>query len=286
MSKLKLALPNKGRMQQAILTLLADAGLSIRGDQHDRALVAQLGDDFEALFVRAADIPELVADGVVDAGITGWDLVQEADRNLSELLDLQLGKCSLILAVPTASEIDDIGDFQDNFRVATSFPHLAEVFFSGHGKPVAIVPVSGAAEAAPQLGIADGIVDLLSTGSTLRVNGLKQIEVVLHSSARLVIRDDRAPNELLDDLAVALQSVLHAKDKRYLMANVPRGSVGQVQSVLPGLRGPTIIDVFGTDDVVAVHAVVEASAVFRTVTQLKGLGGEGILVTRIERLMP
>jgi ATP phosphoribosyltransferase len=157
---------------------------------------------------------------------------------------------------------------------------------------VEVVPVSGAAEIAPHLGIADIVVDLTSTGSTLRINGLREVATVLESSARLVTRRaDAAPVDLnkrraLDELVTALESVCHARGQRYVMANVPRAALDRVKEVLPGLNGPTVIDILNGGQHVAVHAVVPAASVYRTIARLKALGGAGILVTRIERLMP
>jgi ATP phosphoribosyltransferase len=152
--------------------------------------------------------------------------------------------------------------------------------------------VSGAAEIAPHLGIADIVVDLTSTGSTLKVNGLREVATVLESSARLItpVADkrgiSRAKQTALDELATALESVVRARGQRYVMANVPRLALDRVKEVLPGLNGPTVIDILNGGQHVAVHAVVPATAIFRTIAQLKALGGGGILVTRIERLMP
>jgi ATP phosphoribosyltransferase len=152
--------------------------------------------------------------------------------------------------------------------------------------------VSGAAEIAPHLGIADIVVDLTSTGSTLKVNGLREVATVLESTARLVTRVadadrlDPSKRRALDDLADALASVLRARGQRYVMANVPRAALDRVKEVLPGLNGPTVIDILNGGQHVAVHAVVPETAIFRTIAQLKALGGAGILVTRIERLMP
>jgi ATP phosphoribosyltransferase len=154
-----------------------------------------------------------------------------------------------------------------------------------------MVPVSGAAEIAPHLGIADVIVDLTSTGSTLRVNNLREVATVLESSARLLAapvegKPNAARERALDELTTALASVLRARGQRYLMANVPRSALGRVKEILPGVSGPTVIDILNGGSHVAVHAVVPQSAVYRTIACLKELGGEGVLVTRIERLMP
>jgi len=165
-------------------------------------------------------------------------------------------------------------------------------FFDRPGCHVEVVPVSGAAEIAPHLGIADIVVDLTSTGSTLKVNGLREVATVLESSARLVTRmsgtapADSTKRRAFDELAAALESVLRARGQRYVMANVPRAALDRVKEVLPGLNGPTVIDIMNGGEHVAVHAVVPAAAIFRTIAQLKALGGAGILVTRIERLMP
>ncbi len=287
MNPLKLALPNKGRLFEEVKGTLSDAGLEAR-TASDRALTASLGDEFTALFVRAQDIPTFVADGAADAGITGWDCVSESGRELESLLDLGFGRCRLVVA-GRATGPSAIEDVPDGAAVATSFPNLAKAFFEGRGKRVRIAEMSGAAEVAPHLGIADLIVDLVSTGSTLRVNGLVELGTVLESSARLVAQPRAVRSErtlkALDELAVALESVVRARGQRYLMANAPRAKLDEIARVLPGLNGPTVVDL--KDEVfVAVHAVVAERQVYRTIARLKELGCEGILVTRIERLTP
>jgi ATP phosphoribosyltransferase len=287
---LKIALPNKGRLADETRELFEDAGLPVRA-RGERALSASLGGEFEAIFVRAQDIPEFVADGVADAGVTGWDLVCESERELDVRLDLEFGRCRLVVAARDDSGITRIAEITAG-RVATAFPRVARRFFGEAGSAVEIVPVSGAAEIAPHLGIADIVVDLTSTGSTLKVNGLREIATVLESSARLItcargpatadVRKQRA----LHELVTALDSVLHARGQRYVMANVPRDALTRVREVLPGLNGPTVIDILNGGHHVAVHAVVPAAAIYRTIAELKALGGAGILVTRIERLMP
>jgi ATP phosphoribosyltransferase len=283
---LRLAIPNKGRLNDDTRSLLADAGLEIRAAS-DRALVASLGGEFEAIFVRAQDIPELVADGSADAGITGWDLVQESDRRLESMLDLGFGRCRLVVAARDESGVRSVADLADGTRVATVFPRVTARFFAEQGKAVTLVPVSGAVEVTPHLGIADVILDLTSSGSTLRVNGLREIATVLESTAHLVVAGDaRAERRAgLEELVGALRSVLAARDQRYVMANVPREKLDEVRRILPGISGPTVIDVLNGGAKVAVHAVCPAQGIYRTVNALKAIGGEGILVTRIERLL-
>ena len=286
-STLRVALPNKGRLSHETRELFADAGLEVRAAS-DRALTASLGGVFEAIFVRAQDVPEFVADGAADVGVTGWDLVAESDRPLDCLADLGFGRCRLAVAVREETGTTQLGSLAAGTRVATSFPRLTERFFADQRVDVEVVPVSGAAEIAPHLGIADVIVDLVSTGSTLRTNGLREIATVLESSARLIASTKRsdARDRELGELVTALQSVLRARGQRYIMANVPRDRLEEVRAVLPGISGPTVIDLLNSEYHVAVHAVTPAAGIYRTVAALKSLGAEGILVTRIERLMP
>ena len=287
--RIRIALPNKGRLSERALQLFEQAGLK-PAFRVERALVASLGNDFQAIFVRAADIPEYLADGAADLGVTGLDLVEESGRSVEQVLDLGFGRCRLVVAVRDESSATSATDLPAGTRVATSFPRIAARYFETLGIPIEIAPVSGSTEIAPHLGIADVIVDLTSTGSTLRVNGLREIDTILDSSARLIARTgsltDPAKQGTIQDLHTAIESVLRAQEKRYLMANVPRTRLEEVRRVIPGLSGPTIVEVLDSGSWVAAHAVVDADAVYQTIARLKELGAEGILVTRIERLMP
>jgi len=286
---MRVALPNKGRLSEQTLDLFERAGLRA-AFRADRALMAALGDDFQAIFVRAADVPEYVADGAADLGVTGADLVAESGRNVEEVLDLGFGRCRLAVAVREESKATRAADLPAGTRVATSFPGIATRFFDSLDTGIEIASVSGAAEIAPHLGVADVIVDLVSTGSTLRTNGLRELETIMTSTARLVASPaaladaEKAPR--INELSTALESVLRAEAKRYLMANVPREKLDEVRRVIPGLSGPTIVEVLDSGEWVAAHAVVDADSVYQSIAQLKALGAEGILVTRIERLMP
>ena len=286
---LKIALPNKGRLADDTRELFDDAGLSVQS-KGDRALSASLGGEFEALFVRAQDIPEFVADGVADVGVTGWDLVRESARPVERRLDLGFGECRLVVAAREDSSLTSLDDIATGTRIATSFPNITREFFRERGQDVETVPISGAAEIAPLLGIAEIIVDITSTGSTLRVNGLREIGTLLTSRAQLVTKCDavfdQARGEALDSLIMALDSVVRARGKRYLMANVPKRSLDAVKQIIPGINGPTVIDILNGGDRVAVHAVVDAATVYRTIRSLKALDASGILVTRVERLLP
>jgi ATP phosphoribosyltransferase len=285
---IRIALPNKGRLAENARELLERAGLEL--DMRERALQASLGPDFSALFVNARDIPEFVADGAADAGITGGDLVAEYGRPVNALLDLGFGRCRLAVAARDDSGIASIDDVPAGARVATVFPNLTQRYFDGLDRRVTLVPISGAAEIAPHIGLADIIVDLVSTGSTLKVNGLHEVATVLESSALLIARpdafDDAEAGARLRELTAALESVLRAQGQRYLMANVPRSVLAEIKRILPGINGPTIIDVLDGGEFVAAHAVVAQRDIYRTIAQLRGVGAQGILVTKIERLMP
>lgn len=285
---IRIALPNKGRLSEAARDLLERAGLEFES-RSERALQARLGDDFLALFVRSTDIPEFVADGAADLGITGRDLMLESGRPLTELLNLGFGRCRLVLAVPEESDVRSAEQVAAGTPVATSFPRLTRDYFADLGTEVTIVPISGAAEIAPHIGVADVITDLVSTGSTLKTNGLREVATLVESTALLVGRRDERDADLraaTDDLVGALQSVIRAQDKRYLMANVPRDRLADVRRVLPGLSGPTVIDILNGGDMVATHAVIDRREIYRTIADLKALGATGILVTKIERLSP
>jgi ATP phosphoribosyltransferase len=287
---LRIALPNKGRLSEQARELFQDAGLEVRTGS-PRALIASLGGEFEALFVRAQDIPEFVADGAADVGVTGLDLVRESGRDLETLLDLGFGRCRLVLASHEERGAASADALAPGTRVATSFPRLTREYFAARSMQVEVVPVSGAAEIAPHIGIADVVVDLTSTGSTMKVNGLRELDTLMESTARLVGRpgaaDGDAPRaRTIRELASALESVLRARGQRYVMANVPRVALDKVRQVLPGLNGPTVTEVLDGGKFVAVHAVVPALSLYRTIADLQALGAEGILVTRIERLLP
>ena len=286
---LRVAVPNKGRLAEQTLTLFEKAGLKAES-RVDRALVANLGEEFQAIFVRAQDIPEFVADGAADLGVTGADLVAESGQGVSELLDLGFGTCRLAVAVREDSPVRDARELADGTRIATSFPRITRNFFEANQVAAEVAPVSGAAEIAPHLGVADVIVDLVSTGSTLKVNGLREIGTIMESSARLIANRVATGSEekgsRIAELVTALESVIRARTKRYLMANVPRDRLDEVKVIIPGLSGPTIIEIQNGGGWVAAHAVVESRKIYQTIIRLKEIGAEGILVTSIERLMP
>jgi ATP phosphoribosyltransferase len=281
---MRIAVPNKGRLHDPAMDLLERAGLHVL-DGTDRKLYADTVDDeVTVLFARASDIPEYVADGAADMGITGFDQVREAGHeSVVELLDLEYGRCRLVLAAPEDGDITEVGDLEGR-TVATEFPRIAREFFDREGVDAEIVEVSGATELTPHVGMADAIVDITSTGTTLEVNRLGVLAEVLPSSARLFAREDVAESRKARQIAMALESVLEAEGKRYLMMNVPEGQLDAVADAIPGMSGPTVMEIAGQEKV-AVHAVVEERDIFETINDLRERGATDILVTEIERLV-
>ena len=280
---MRIAVPNKGRLHDPTIELLERAGLHIV-DGADRKLYAETVDpDVTVLFARTSDIPEYVRDGAADLGITGYDQVRESGTDLVELLDLGYGTCRIVLAAPEGGDISTVSDLEGT-TVATEFPTITAEFFEERGVDVDVAEVSGATELTPHVDIADGIVDITSTGTTLRMNRLAVVEEVLTSSVRLFASPEAADDPKVDQVATALGSVLAAEDQRYLMLNAPADSLDEVKDVIPGMGGPTVMDIAGTDQV-AVHAVVEEDRVFETISELKAVGASDILITEIERLV-
>lgn len=281
---MRIAVPNKGRLHDPALSLLERAGLHVKNGA-DRKLYADTIDpDVSILFARAADIPEYVADGAAAVGITGLDQVRESDVELDDLLDLEFGHCRLVLAAPEDGGVSSPDDLVGG-TVATEFPRITRAYFDDLGYHPEIVEVTGATELTPHVDIADAIVDITSTGTTLRMNRLEVVSEVLESSVRLFAHPDVADDPKVQQVRTALKSVLDADGKRYLMMNVPQESLSDVEDVIPGMGGPTVMDIAG-GDAVAVHVVVDEREVFEVVPELKAAGATDVLVTEIERLIP
>ena len=280
---MRIAVPNKGRLHDPTIDLLERAGLHLV-DGADRKLYADTVDpDVTVLFARAADIPEYVADGAAAVGITGLDQARESGRELVDLLDLEFGRCRLVLAAPEDGDVETVADLAGG-TVATEFPRITREFFDERAVDVDVAEVSGATELTPHVDIADAIVDITSTGTTLRMNRLAVIEEVMESSVRLFARPETGGDPKVEQVRTALRSVLAAGGKRYLMMNAPEANLDEIRGVIPGLGGPTVMDVAGEDSV-AVHAVVDERDVFETISKLRDRGATGILVTEIERLV-
>jgi ATP phosphoribosyltransferase len=279
---MRIAVPNKGRLHDPSMDLLERAGLHVENGAERKLYAETVDPEVTVLFARASDIPEYVRDGAADLGITGLDQVRESGYDLRDLLDLGFGKCRLVLAAPEDDDLS-VADLAGK-TVATEFPNVTRRYFEERGIETDVVEVSGATELTPHVDIADAIVDITSTGTTLAVNRLAIVDEVLASSVRLFARPDAAADAKIQQVVTAFESVLAAEGKRYLMMNVPRDRLDAVRDVIPGLGGPTVMDVAG-GETVAVHAVVEERAVFETINSLKAEGASDILVTEIERLV-
>ena len=283
--RLRLAIPNKGRLVEPTLALLHDAGLVF--DEHDRSLVSRVRNfDLDVLFVRTNDVIEFVGDGVADLGVTGIDLLAETGAELPRLRSLGYGQCRLAAAVPTDAPYQSVEDLA-GLRVATAHPNTARRFFAEREIAVDVISISGAVEVAPRLGLAEAIVDLVSTGSTLVMNGLRPIGDVLESEAVLVA-NPTSHQQRADDIAAIetmISAVIAARGRKYLMMNAPAARLADIEAMLPGLESPSVIPL-AHEGMIAIHAVVGADEVWGLLPRLKAAGASGILVLPIEKIVP
>jgi ATP phosphoribosyltransferase len=264
------------------VALLADAGLGPEQPGERTLAFPCRNAPVDVLLVRAADVPEYVQDRVVDCGITGADLVEESGASVSELLRLEFGSCTLEAAVPTESQIESLGEL-GGARVATVYPRLAGRLLAERGLEVELVRVTGSVEVTPRLGLADAIVDLVSSGSTLRTNGLRSLGALYESEAVLIGREDE--DARARELATVLRSVVEAREARYLMLNAPESALAEIARLVPGSRSPSIVPL-AEPGMVAVQALVPAADVWRLLPQLEAAGGSSILLVPVERMLP
>jgi ATP phosphoribosyltransferase len=283
--RLRLAVPNKGRLVEPSVQLLRDAGLVF--EEHDRSLVARVQNfDLDILFVRTNDVIEFVGDGVADLGITGIDLLTETGAELPRLRELGYGRCRLAAAVPTDTAYQTVEELA-GLRVATAHPNTARRFFEERRIAVDVIPISGAVEVAPRLGLAEAIVDLVSTGSTLVMNGLRPIGDVLSSEAVLVANPTAHRERAAEVISIdtMLSSVIAARARKYLMMNAPASRLPELERLLPGLESPSVIPL-AHEGMIAIHSVVGADDVWGLLPRLKAAGASGILVLPIEKIIP
>ena len=282
--RLKLAVPAKGRLAEPSLRLCADAGLSF--EVTERSLVVPCANaPVDLLLVRPSDIPEYAQDGVVDLGITGANLVVEADADVVTLAELGFGRCRLDAAVPVDALQQEIADL-DGLRVATAYPSSTARLLGERGITCELVPVSGSVEATPRLGLADAIVDLVSTGSTMDANGLRPVGTLLDSQAVLVggRAAVEARAELVERLELMLSGVVAARRRRYVMMNAHVDDLPKIRAVLPGMGAPSVLQLADEGEI-AVHAAVDAADVWELLPVLRDAGATSILVLPIERLV-
>ena len=284
-AKVRLAIPNKGRIAEPINDLMNKSGIHILMSASRQLIAKTVDPQIEVLFVRPIDIPEYVAKGVADIGITGVDMVAERGSDVETLLDLRFGSARLVLAVPEKSPVSTLKDL-GGMRVATEFPSICRKYFADAGVDVTLIEVSGACEAAPQLGVADAIVDLTSSGTTLEINKLRIVEELLSSTTNVIANRDalRTKHEKIEEILLAFESVIAAKGQCYLMLNVEKAKLEEIRGLIPGLGGPTIMEIAGSNSV-ALHAVVPHERVYQLINQLKRNGARDILVLDITRMV-
>lgn len=284
---MKIAVP-KGHLEETTVRLLENSGIGAV-NRESRQLFAKTNDpEIELVFVRAQDIPHLVAKGATDLGITGYDLVRESGSDVVELLDLGFGYTKVVVAAHEKSGIESAKDIKSGMRVATEFPNVAGRYFTEKGKKVELTRVTGAAEITPFIGVADLVVDISSTGTTLRMHGLQIIDTILESSARLIAnrRSLREKKAKIEDMTTAIASVIRARGRKLILLNVPEAKLLSIKRIMPGMAGPTVSKVEAAEPMLAVQAVVESNKVYEIVRKAKQAGARDILVVPIERILP
>ena len=282
--RLLVAVPSKGRMSAPALELLASAGL--RFEAGERALhVPCENAPVDLLLVRPHDIPEYVQDGVVHVGITGANLVAEARADVTSLAGLGFARCTLEAAVPASAPQQELADL-GGLRVATAYPVSTAAALAEHGVEAELVTVSGSVEAAPRLGLSEAVVDLVSTGSTASVNGLRRIGRLLFSEAVLIASRDALAGwrEPVERLELMVRGVVAARERRYLMLNAAESDLPAIRELLPGMGAPSVLPLAEPGQI-AVHAAVDADDIWDLLPPLKAAGASSILVVPVERLI-
>ena len=287
MEMLNIAIPNKGRLSEKIYDLLNCAGLVFPSKDERSLQVTTKDKKYSIIFVRTQDIPMFVENGIADIGFTGFDILTELKSNVDKIMDLDFGYCEMVVAVKEEDSYKTSSDLPQDLKVATSFPNIAKEYFEKLGKNPKIIEVSGATEITPRLGLSDVVVDITSSGSTLKSNKLRIIDKILESTA-IVIANKNISEDKQEKTQVvlrALKSVIDAREKKYLMAHVPNSSMDDIRSFMPGLSSPTVMSLAGDDEHVVMHVVVDADKVFDSIDKLKKLGGQGSLIMTVDQMV-
>jgi len=283
----KIAVP-KGHLEETTVRLLDNSGIGAV-NRESRQLFAKTNDpEIELVFVRAQDIPDLVAKGATDLGVTGYDLVCESGSDVVELLDLGYGFAKVVVAAHEKSGIKSAKDIKSGMRVATEFPRVAGRYFAKRSIKVELARVTGAAEITPLIGVADLVVDITSTGTTLRTHGLRIVDTILESSARLIANRQslKEKKAKIEGITMAMESVIRARGRKLILMNVPEAKLPAIKRIMPGMAGPTVSRVEAAKPMLAVQAVVKSSEVYEVVRKAKQAGARDILVVPIERILP
>ncbi|MFD2550909.1 ATP phosphoribosyltransferase [Bizionia sediminis] len=284
MSNLKIAVQKSGRLHNDSMNILKEVGISIDNGR-DQLKAAANNFPLEVFYLRNGDIPQYLADGVVDAAIIGENVLIEKNQNLSVLEKLGFSGCRLSVALPKTAAYSGIQDL-NGLRIATSYPNTVNAFLRKHQVNAQVHIINGSVEIAPNIGLAEAIVDIVSSGSTLFKNNLKEVAVLFKSEAVLVKspKISTVQQEILDTLQFRLQSVLKARNARYVLLNAPNSQLTQIISILPGIKSPTILPL-AKPGWSSLHSVINKNEFWEVIDELKKAGAEGILVCPIENMV-
>jgi len=284
MEKLRIAVQKSGRLSEKSLALFSECGISLEGG-NGRLLAASPDFPIEVLYLRDDDIPQYVYDGVADIGVVGENVVWEKGKTLETALKLGFGKCRLSLAIPKAEEYKGVSYFQGK-RIATSYPNILTKFLNENKLTAEIHEISGSVEIAPGIGLADSIFDIVSSGSTLFSNNLKEVEVIVNSEAVMVSHKtlSDAKRKILNDLIFRIQSVQKAKKNKYILLNAPNNKINDIINILPGMKSPSIVPL-AKEGWSSLHSVIAEKDFWEVIEKLKQSGAEGILVVPIEKMI-
>ncbi len=280
-----MAIQKSGRLSEKSLNLLKEAGIHLDNGSQKRLLTRARNFPLQVLYLRDDDIPESVADGVADIGIVGLNVVEEKEKPVKIVDRLGFARCRLSIAVP--KQMDYANRQQLNgLRIATSYPNILRKFLQQHNIEATIHEISGSVEVAPGIGMSDAIFDIVSTGSTLISNGLKEVETVIESEAVMIATPDLAEEkqQLLDKLRFRMQAVRKAEQFRYILLNAPNEKLETITRILPGMKSPTIMPL-ATEGWSSVHSVIREDEFWDIIEQLKANGAQGILVVPIEKMI-
>ncbi len=284
MTKIRIAIQKSGRLNEDSLKILKDCGISIDNGK-DQLKANARNFPLEVFYLRNGDIPQYLKDGVVDLAIIGENILVEKGEGIAVAEKLNFSKCKVSLAVPKSREYSTLKDFQGK-RIATSYPNTVLKFLKEKGVEADLHIINGSVEIAPNIGLADAICDIVSSGSTLFKNNLKEVEVLLHSEAVLAvspkISDER--KVILERLQFRIQSVLQARKNRYVLMNVPDDKLEEIIAILPGMRSPTVVPL-AEKGWSSVHTVINKDKFWEVIDELKAAGAEGILVCPIEKMV-
>ncbi len=282
--KLKIAIQKSGRLYEDSVKLLSECGIDLRNVK-DRLKTESDNFPLEVFFLRDDDIPQYVEDGVADVGIVGENVLLEKNKHVSIIEQLGFGKCRLAIAVPRSQQYESVSALNGK-RIATSYPFLTQQFLDENNITGEIHEISGSVEIAPGIGLADVVCDLVSSGSTLFMNGLKEVETVLQSQAVLIKNNhlDESQQQLLSKLVFRIQAVKKAKRNKYVLMNAPNEKVPEIIKLLPGMKSPTVLPL-AQAGWSSVHSVLSEDTFWDIIEQLKNQGAEGILVVPIEKMI-